>query len=90
MRWVLIVVHLLPQQDTPSDSFDRLRQVYFALFGLKVPVRNEGFAAQALAAVGRKVWSPVSVLWCGQEQACSRTSHTGCAHHRHVPDGRHA
>ena len=55
MLWVLILVRLLPQQETASDSFDRLRQVYFALFGLQVPVRNEGFAAQALAAVGRKV-----------------------------------
>lgn len=47
-------VPLYSPMQAPSDSFDRLRQVYFALFGLRVPVRNEAFAAEVLRAVGRK------------------------------------
>lgn len=33
------------------DSFERLRAVYFALFGLSVPVRNDRFADEVLEAV---------------------------------------
>jgi hypothetical protein len=41
-----------------------VRQVYFALFGLRVPVRNEAFAAQVLAAVGgRKVRACIRAAW---------------------------
>ncbi len=51
-------------QEKAQDTFDRVRQVYFALFGLRVPVRNEAFAAQVLAAVGgRKVRACIRAAW---------------------------
>jgi rhodanese-related sulfurtransferase len=47
-------VPLYTSMEAPKDNFDKLRSAYFALFGLRVPVRNEDFAAQVLKRVGRK------------------------------------
>ena len=41
-------VPLYSRQSQAADAFDRLRAVYFALFGLRVPVRNERFAEEVL------------------------------------------
>ena len=46
----------------PEDGFDRLRQFYFGLFGLSVPVRNLDFAKQVAAAAGSR--SATVVLLC--------------------------
>jgi rhodanese-related sulfurtransferase len=54
-------VPLYAPLETPQDAFDRLRQVYFALFGLRVPQRNEAFAEQVLRAVGGRKDAPIIV-----------------------------
>jgi hypothetical protein len=86
-------VPLYSPLESAADGFDRLRQVYFALFGLRVPVRNEAFAAQVLAAVGRKArkTGPVRLGEHCTSDVCSFAR--ACAGHADrgdVPDRRHA
>jgi rhodanese-related sulfurtransferase len=55
-------VPLYSPMEAPQDAFDRLRQVYFSLFGLRVPVRNDDFVAQVQRAVGGRKDAPIIVM----------------------------
>ena len=57
-----VSVPLYSPMETPQDAFDRLRQVYFSLFGLRVPVRNDDFVAQVQRAVGGRKDAPIIVM----------------------------
>lgn len=60
-----VSVPLYESMVAPRDTFDVVRRVYFSLFGLRVPVRNEDFVASVTAAAGGDKRRPL-ILLCQQ------------------------